>query len=388
MDALTKLAPNLESFDPTIGRRVAMTLSCRDADRIAKVRDAGTVREEHGQRVQVMHNGVLVEAGAYYGDWMEEIIRCLRGHHEPQEEVVFDEIVRRLAVDQTRATMIEFGSFWTYYGLWFCRTIPQARAIAVEPDPAYLEVGRRNAALNGLDGAVKFRHGAIGDEPGQHLPFVAESDGKTYTVEQCDLGSILSTEGLDRVDLVLADVQGAETTLLRRAADLLRAGKVRFLIVSTHHHSISGDALTHQGALRMLTELGAHVVCEHGVSESYSGDGLIAVSFQKRDRDLVVEVSRARSKDSLFGELEYDVADCDRQLHRAAADIALMRGELGCAGAELAAAVNDANALRVRLTEVESDRDACHAQLDGIYATKLWRWSRDLRALYGRLRRA
>jgi FkbM family methyltransferase len=386
MDPLTDLAPNLESLDTSIGRRVAMTVSCRDADHIDKVRDAGTIREEHGKRVQVMHNGVLVEAGGYYGDWMAEIIRCLRGHHEPQEEVVFDEIVRRLATEGMPATMIEFGSFWTYYGLWFCRSIPEARAIAVEPDPAYLEVGRRNAALNQLDNRVTFKHAAVGVEPEQDMQFRAESDGRSYTVPQCDLGSVLSTEGLDRVDLVLADVQGAETTLLLRGADLLRAGKVRFLIVSTHHHSISGDPLTHQSALRMLLDLGAHVVCEHSVPESFSGDGLIAVSFHERDRDLIVQVSRARSKDSLLGELEFDVAERDAQLQQMAAEMALAKGELSQTRAELTRRDDDVNALRVSIAEVESERDTYQAQLDGVYATKLWRWSRRPRDLYGRLR--
>ena len=38
--------------------------------------------------------------------------------------------------------------------------------------------------------------------------------------------------------------------------------------------------------------------------ESYSGDGLIAAGFDPRTRDLVVPISHARAKDSLFGEPE------------------------------------------------------------------------------------
>jgi SAM-dependent methyltransferase len=79
------------------------------------------------------------------------------------------------------------------------------------------------------------------------------------------------------------------------------------MVVSTHHHSISGDPLTHQRALAQLTEAGAHIITEHSVAESFSGDGLIVASFDDRDRDLVVEVSRARAKDSLFGEPEVEL---------------------------------------------------------------------------------
>jgi len=378
--ALARMVPNLDTFDAGTARRVRLTVSCKDSDQIAKVDGAGGVREERGCRVQVMHNGLLVEAGGYFGDWMAEIIRVLRGHHEPQEERVFDQIVRRLAAEGGPGFMIEFGSFWTYYGLWFCRAVPSARVIAVEPDPAYLEVGRRNAALNDLSRSVTFVHAAIGDRPGQTMVFRAESDGREYAVEQCDLASVMRSSDLERVDLVLADVQGAETTLLERATPILTAGRVRFLVVSTHHHSISGDALTHQRALEQLTGLGAHVICEHTIGESFSGDGLIAVSFDDRDREFVVEVSRARNKDSLFGEPEYSLATTRVELERA-------RDELqGCQ--------RDAATLQNRLGVLERNLDGLsrqftdlNHQLQAIYATKLWRWTRRPREGQARMMR-
>jgi FkbM family methyltransferase len=334
-----------------------------------------------------MHNGLLVEAGGYFGDWMAEIIRTLRGHHEPQEELVFDQIVRRLSEESGPAIMIEFGSFWAYYALWFCRTIPSARAIAIEPDPANLEVGRRNAALNDLSAAVTFVHAAVGDQPGQPLAFPAESNGEGYQVNQCDLRSVLETAGLDRVDLVLADVQGAETTLLERGANDLRQGRVRFLIVSTHHHSISGNPLTHQQALRLLTDLGAHVICEHTVGESFSGDGLVAVSFDQRDRDLMVEVSRARTKDSLFGELEFDLAASTAQRVEAQRAAAEMRVQLDCTRTELAVSEREITSVRRQLALSERERDESQQRLDAISSTKLLRWSRRRRQIHAWLRR-
>ena len=87
-----------------------MTTSCRDCDHIPKVAGAGEVVEENGQRVQIMHNGVRVIAGGYDGDWMMEIIRRLKGHHEPQEELVFHEILKTLP---EQATMIELGGYWS-----------------------------------------------------------------------------------------------------------------------------------------------------------------------------------------------------------------------------------------------------------------------------------
>jgi len=88
--------------------RIALTVRCRDTDRLPKVVGAGDVDDG----VQTMHNGVKVEEGGYYGEWMTEVIRRLRGHHEPQEEVAFHTILERLAATAGSApTMLELGSF-------------------------------------------------------------------------------------------------------------------------------------------------------------------------------------------------------------------------------------------------------------------------------------
>jgi FkbM family methyltransferase len=317
-----------------------------------------------------MHNGVLVERGGYYGDWMAEIIRSLRGHHEPQEEVVFDRVVGRLAAESGELSMIEFGSFWTYYGLWFCHALPGSRVVALEPDPANLQVGRRNAALNGVTDRITFLHGAIGDQPGETITIATESDNQPRPVPQYDLASVMAATGLDHVDLVLSDIQGAESILLRRAQGELAAGKVRFLIVSTHHHLISGNPLTHQDALKLLTDAGAHLICEHSVGESCSGDGLIAVSFDPRDADLTVHVSRARGRESLFGELEYDLAAAQDRYT-----------------AQLAELHAQADAQRGELATVTAERDRLHSELAAITDTKLWRWAALPRRAYAEARR-
>ncbi len=316
-DPIIRPAP--DSPDPQ-ARRVAMTLSCRDTDVLPKVRDAGAIRTVPGGSVQVMHNGVLIEEGCYYGPWMTQIIRGLAGHHEPQEELAFDAVIRRLAASGTDAagqpapTMIEFGSFWSYYSLWFCHVVAGGRAVAMEPDPVYLQVGVRNAALNGLTGRIEFVHGAVGARPGELMDFRTESTGAVIPVVQHDLGSLLHDARWQRVDLVLLDIQGAETILLERARSLLTAGRVRFLVVSTHHQSISGDALTHQRALELIIDCGGHIIAEHTVRESFSGDGLIAASFDPADRDLTASISRARARESLFGEPEYEIAQLQDRL--------------------------------------------------------------------------
>ncbi len=56
---------------------------------------------------------------------MAEIIRCLRGHHEPQEEAVFHQIVERLKHESPAApAIVELGSFWSYYACGSARRSP------------------------------------------------------------------------------------------------------------------------------------------------------------------------------------------------------------------------------------------------------------------------
>ena len=74
--------------------RALMTISCRDADTIPKVSNIGQVEVFNGEKVQIMHNGIRVVYGGYYGDWMAHVIRGLTGHHEPQEELFFQTLMR------------------------------------------------------------------------------------------------------------------------------------------------------------------------------------------------------------------------------------------------------------------------------------------------------
>ena len=374
-------SPDLDGLDvaPQEKRRVLMTVSCHDSDSIPKVENAGSFIERDGKELQVMHNGLLVERGCYYGPWTDEVIRATGGHHEPQEEFVFYRILERLAQSEGDKCSIEFGSFWAYYSMWFVHNFPGARSIALEPDPAYLEVGRRNAVLNGLQDAITFGQGVVGPEPGSLASFGAESDGKSYDVVQYDLASTMAEFDLSHVDLLLVDIQGFEEVLLPRALEQFAAGKVRFLIVSTHHHFISGNPTTHQDVLELLVNAGAHIIVEHSVSESYSGDGLIAASFDPQDSDFTVEVSYNRASASLFGGLEPELATARRDLASTRVELATQVAD--SAAAKQAAAQALAEALAAAQTEKHRRRLSEQALKD-LRQTRLFRYLTRLRSVY------
>lgn len=263
--------------------RVNMTLSCRDADALPKVIGAGGLAEHDCTRVQIMHNGLRVLAGAYHGEWMSRIIGGLRGHHEPQEEAIFAQLV---ACARPGSLIVELASFWAYYSLWYLRAVPSSVAICIEPDAQHMAVGRRNAQLNGCANRVDFIEAWIGARGSATHSSRCESDGNERTLPCLDMDGVLARAGGRTIELLHMDCQGVELGFLRSMRLAVAAGKVRFAVVSTHHASISGSRTTHADCMDAICELGGWILAEYAIPESFSGDGLIVASFVEQDRVL------------------------------------------------------------------------------------------------------
>jgi FkbM family methyltransferase len=214
------------------------------------------------QDMQIMHNGILIKRGSYHGEWMSEIIQKLRGHHEPQEEKVFAEILTHI---DDGAVMVELGSFWAYYSMWFQQQIPDAKSIMIEPNSSKLEVGKDHFRINNFQG--KFLQGFVGGEPKLVSTFI-DWDGQESQIEQITIDSLMQKQGLDSIDILHADVQGAEYDMLKGSVNALMNNKIKYFFISTHGHQ-------HRRCLRYLKKFGYQIVAQHTVLGSYSGDGLI-----------------------------------------------------------------------------------------------------------------
>jgi FkbM family methyltransferase len=281
-------------YDHTLSR-ASLTIGCRDAESIPKVPDAGRVEILEDGPVQIMHNGLKVAYGGYYGDWMANIITGLRGHHEPQEERVFHELLRYC---RPRSWILELGAFWAYYTMWFMRAVPFGSGVCVEPDPRHLEVGKLNLRLNGLNPA--FEHAAVGSRDVPDTTFETEN-GATVTIPTVTVAGLMTAHAIPAVEILHLDIQGGEAAVLESCAPLFDLRRIRFVVCSTHHSSISGSTTTHADCLAFLRSHGANIICEHNVDESFSGDGLIAAAMWEEDHFLApIEVSRCRREQSLF----------------------------------------------------------------------------------------
>jgi predicted O-methyltransferase YrrM len=137
-----------------------LAASCRDTEQIPKVADAGKVlTNAQGKRIQVMHNGIQVLADGYYSTPLTQLIEKLQGHHEPQEEKVFYEILKLV---KPGSTMIELGAYWGFYSLWFQSAVNGARNVMVEPEEENLRIGRQNFEFNGRTGT--FLHALVSSQ--------------------------------------------------------------------------------------------------------------------------------------------------------------------------------------------------------------------------------
>jgi len=241
--------------------RIARTINCRDCDYIPKVREAGTVVDGIPP-LQIMHNGIKIIQGAYHGDWMTEIIRSLHGHHEPQEEKVFYEVLRTLP---ETATMIELGSFWAYYSMWFQKSVKNPINYLIEPNPQKIEVGKRHFSLNKMVG--HFENVFIGKDS-KDKAFFNDWDDKKYQIPRIALDDFIEKNKIPFVHIVRADIQGAEYEMLLGCQKSISQNKIAFFFVSTHGNM-------HSQCINFFIEHGFTIVASHTIAESVSADGLI-----------------------------------------------------------------------------------------------------------------
>lgn len=242
--------------------RIRITSACRDCDDLPRHPEAGNcLVDESGHAVQVMHNGLKVLYGRYYGSWMNEIITRLDGVHEPQEERVFAEVLKHIPAG---ATMIEAGCYWGYYSMWFAREIERGQVFLVEPQPNQMKTAEDNFALNGLTG--DFTLGYFGEYPEKKKEI--QERRINHSLELFTLRKLMARKGLDHVNILHADIQGHEERLLKGARRELRARAIDWLFISTH-------GTKHAPSRKILTDEGYRIVAEHGIGQSASADGLL-----------------------------------------------------------------------------------------------------------------
>jgi FkbM family methyltransferase len=132
--------------------------------------------------------------------------------------------------------IVDLGANAGQASLFFRARYPDARIIAVEPDPSTFRHLERNL---GADANAVTRQVAVTAAPGEvrlrrfpdaswmtQVTTAGADDGGTVAVPGVTLDDVLTQEGVDRVGLLKVDIEGLEIDVLTSGAALRRADTV------------------------------------------------------------------------------------------------------------------------------------------------------------------
>ena len=254
--------------------RIGDVLACPDNAHIPRADAAGQVVEG----ALIMHNGLKVSPLGYCGRPMLKMLSINRGVHEPQEERVFQEVLKTLPA---ASTMLELGSYWAFYSMWFLASVASARCYLVEPEPNCLEIGKKNFALNGMDG--DFTRAKIG------ACSVAGGDCHTTCIDD-----YVREKQIGFVDVLHADIQGKELEMLEGARCLLSEQRVGYVFISTHSNGL------HDACRAALNCHGFVEIASANIDETYSYDGILVMRSVEYGNLAPVPISRRDGANPMF----------------------------------------------------------------------------------------
>lgn len=218
---------------------------------IPKHPDTGRLR---GRRL-VMHNGLRVLPTAYHGYQFLFRSRLCETVDEPQEERLFLDVLRQLSPN---SVMLELGSFWAFYSLWFHAVVPGAVNYMIEPELRNLSYGRTNFEINGFRDRADFTHA-----------FIDKHSGMMDGVSVVCIDDFCAAKGIEHLAILHSDIQGFEHAMLLGAKRMLGDHRVDYVFISTHSNDL------HRQCIETLNHYGYRIVSDANLDEAYQADGVI-----------------------------------------------------------------------------------------------------------------
>lgn len=160
-------------------------------------------------------------------------------------------------------TVLDLGGNFGTSALTFARrTGPEGRVFSFEP--AFAAPLTRTLEENGVGNVTVIPH-AVGDAPGEMDFYVSDAGidsrlsdkphgGARRRVRVVSLDEFVTEFGLDRVDFIKVDIEGAEEQAIRGATAVIERFRPKWSI-SSYHTDLQGDR-QHPKLVRLLNELG------------------------------------------------------------------------------------------------------------------------------------
>jgi len=169
--------------------------------------------------------------------------------------------------------VVEFGAHIGAFAVRAARLAHHGQVFAYEASSNNYAQLAQNRQLNGLDNlfiensAVSDRRGAMPyyrpADNGSLGSLVHESSSFMETVQAITFADIIAEHGIERIDFLKVDVEGAEYDILLNCADETLAIVQRVVM---EYHEFKGDKRNHQDLVDLLNSQGFIVVVEKGVS--------------------------------------------------------------------------------------------------------------------------
>lgn len=268
-------------------KKCSEIVACTDNAKIPRHKDAGKIVDN----VQIMHNGLKVSLDCYSSEINRGIMTSLfqvnKGVHEPSEEYAFQTLLENI---KDGSTIVELGSWWAFYSMWFCTKVRNYKAYLVEAEAPRLDAGRKNFELNGLVG--DFSQYFVGETSGTWNETKRSLMKGTYQVEtslpQICVDDFVKLKKISFIHILHADIQGAEVEMLRGAKETFAADKIGYVCISTHSDQL------HRECLDILKDYNFKILCDVDVTHCAHTDGFIvgrASSFAGPDK-IEIDVKR------------------------------------------------------------------------------------------------
>lgn len=191
---------------------------------------------------------------------------CFMGYYEPQETVLVKSLLRG------GMCFVDAGANWGYFTLLAADLVgPSGRVVAFEPHPALYAQLQSNVLRNNMTWTAALPV-ALADVEGEMILEGFEEDSSNWGVSRlivdpdtCRprfrvvtglLEAQLEAQGIDEVDLLKMDIEGAEALVLPTMAAGLARGRYKRILLELHPAALAERNLSARSLVENLMDYG------------------------------------------------------------------------------------------------------------------------------------
>lgn len=153
-------------------------------------------------------------------------------------------------------TVVDVGSHIGYYLGPICRGVgPSGKAFFVEPLPEHYTLLQKNISANQFTWATSINL-AISDQIGETIFYPAKDSGRNslvqnsitnhepITIMATTLDQLSSEKGVETIDLLQIDVEGAEVRVIQGASEFLKEHRIKMILCEWHPRQLKDEFQT------------------------------------------------------------------------------------------------------------------------------------------------